>query len=579
MDQKYKDINPYETIDRVKNFLLELEIMVIERWTINEFGLYSVNLTIDDTTLFVNGKGTTKVYALASAYGEIMERFQNYALFRMRSSIFVKDKLYFSRNYKKCTIEEYKGFHENLVNLMGLNVNEYDLANLFADYSINSADSHESKMCVFKELNKESNLEIPVDMIDYYYGTNGMVAGNTEYEAYVQGLSEVLERYVAVKFITDNITPPKLDDIFLRKLTTYENIIHYIKSIEYNSKFKVDLLDLSMDSGIPAVAIVLYNLLDASYFIKIGVHPSIDIAIERCFTELMQGKNLNSYYGMINLSSSSNILKRNSNIHNFFINGEAAFPISFFVGKPSYKMITDYKKFESNKDMKDYLEDIILKLGYRIFVHNSSSSIMNSYHFIVPGMSEMNPPKEDLINDVVQDVQVSKLMKESIEDLDIKSAKFILDHLNKSKQIDYKTMDYLLRDFAFKKPNIYSETKIIVFKFYLYLIINDYHNAYLCAEKFNCYLGNQNKRSMYFDCYVTLLSYIQENKDLSIIIQILNKFYRKDLVARVIDDFNTYPLKNFQNINCDDICEKCNFSIICLRRNNLIIYRKIRDRV
>lgn len=43
----------------------------------------------------------------------------------------------------------------------------------------------------------------PVNLLDNLYGSNGMSEGNTEYEALVQGLSEIIERYVKRKLLKE----------------------------------------------------------------------------------------------------------------------------------------------------------------------------------------------------------------------------------------------------------------------------------------------------------------------------------------------------------------------------------------
>lgn len=51
---------------------------------------------------------------------------------------------------------------------------------------------------------------IPVNIIANLYASNGMSAGNTQNEARVQGLSEVFERYVKNRIISERISLPKI---------------------------------------------------------------------------------------------------------------------------------------------------------------------------------------------------------------------------------------------------------------------------------------------------------------------------------------------------------------------------------
>ncbi|MDT8899913.1 hypothetical protein [Anaeroselena agilis] len=81
---KYKDETPLRTIGKVKDILGDMGLLPIERaWRNSLQGFFSVSVNIAGTDLSVNGKGTSCEYALASAYGELMERLQNLCTFRL----------------------------------------------------------------------------------------------------------------------------------------------------------------------------------------------------------------------------------------------------------------------------------------------------------------------------------------------------------------------------------------------------------------------------------------------------------------------------------------------------------------
>ena len=77
IDTMYKDDSPINTVNRIKNILNDYGIKTIERW--NDSGVpycYSLRVSVFGTVFGVNGKGVTKEFALASGYGELMERLQ-----------------------------------------------------------------------------------------------------------------------------------------------------------------------------------------------------------------------------------------------------------------------------------------------------------------------------------------------------------------------------------------------------------------------------------------------------------------------------------------------------------------------
>ena len=71
---EYKDNTPIKTIEIIRNRFAKKNIILQEHWNqiIQEF--YSVQICIPGTTISANGKGRSEELALASAYGELVER-------------------------------------------------------------------------------------------------------------------------------------------------------------------------------------------------------------------------------------------------------------------------------------------------------------------------------------------------------------------------------------------------------------------------------------------------------------------------------------------------------------------------
>ena len=78
-ETKFKECAPEQTVEKLKNILKDLGIEPEEKWMdtgMEDF--YTLRLTSNGSESFAsNGKGTTKEYALASAYAEFMERLEN----------------------------------------------------------------------------------------------------------------------------------------------------------------------------------------------------------------------------------------------------------------------------------------------------------------------------------------------------------------------------------------------------------------------------------------------------------------------------------------------------------------------
>ena len=102
---KNKDALPLKTISTIKQILEKNNVLFFEYFYSNldsPIQSLTVNLFFQNSLISVNGKGTSKDYALASAYGELMERLQNGMLFRLYNNF------YYDKNEKNTNFAELK---------------------------------------------------------------------------------------------------------------------------------------------------------------------------------------------------------------------------------------------------------------------------------------------------------------------------------------------------------------------------------------------------------------------------------------------------------------------------------------
>lgn len=81
LDNNCKDVELINTIDKIKKILDQNGIDVDEKTVENVRGVFSTRLNLSEIGLGTNGKGTSIEMSRASAYGELMERLQNFALY------------------------------------------------------------------------------------------------------------------------------------------------------------------------------------------------------------------------------------------------------------------------------------------------------------------------------------------------------------------------------------------------------------------------------------------------------------------------------------------------------------------
>ena len=225
----YKEKKPTETVSYLKGILKDYGIRVEEEWLDEScVGTYSLRLSIKGTDIGTNGKGCTKEYAAASAYGEFFERLQNGILCNAMGSPYKNEKFDFLFDPYEKTLTSKELAEQN-----DPYMNNYFKDRKLSDASVEeraeayrSVHKHEYMLyneedkytCVpFYSVRDNKIYYLPMFSVRQSYGSNGMSAGNTPEEALVQALSEIVERHVQKIVLTSNISLPDVPDEYIKK--------------------------------------------------------------------------------------------------------------------------------------------------------------------------------------------------------------------------------------------------------------------------------------------------------------------------------------------------------------------------
>ena len=364
-----KDRTPLETIRLSTEYLQNRNIFFCEEWHNNGSSLFSVTLNIPGTAFTVNGKGINRELALASAHGELQERLLNKAFFRINT-----DTLYWMSNKDIASQSDLS----ILFSKIGLSCENSKMVQLKYEEAFGKIQKIEDDIFTSS---KGERLVIPPQVTDYLYGTNGMCAGNTFEEACTQGLAEIIERYVAKQIFRKKMEIPNFDFECLDDAEYFRRLINRMGKMGLN----VCIKDFSLGLNLPVVGVIFSNPQNHTYFMKMGAHPNLNIALERCFTEFAQGRTTEQLKKMV--SCEEMFVNEGDRLLKYFVDGNVAFPISIIQnkGKSTIKSI----KYLSNKEYYEYLLKCIEKLGFEVFFIDNSSDIFQAYRIIVPGMSEI----------------------------------------------------------------------------------------------------------------------------------------------------------------------------------------------
>ncbi len=429
----YKENSPEKTVDKLIGILEEYGMEVEENWLKeSEIDTYSMRLTIKGTNIGTNGKGVSRAYARASAYGEFFERYQNELLWKEQwTSGFEKisydgiicsaEELVSKYNpmmdyyFKKKKIKSRKKKVENIKEME--NMEEF------------ATGKRNHYSCVpFFHLNSRSQVYMPQSIYMPIYGSNGMCAGNTREEALVQGLSEIIERVVQKKIFVDKISCPNIPDSEIEK---YPYIWKMYKKIKSNPDLDVALKDCSLGGKYPVVALVIIRKNTGTYGVKLGCHPIISIAMERTLTEATQGQSIMSYASMNNLDFHNTNVSENFNIENSMKVGIAQYPYEFLCGKPDFEYFRyDQPSLLTNADILNRWLKEIMDDGNDILIRDVSNLDFPAYHIIIPSLSEMREISDDFNRKMNTRVAASWLLNNR-KNINRNNCKYILGAIHK----------------------------------------------------------------------------------------------------------------------------------------------------
>lgn len=377
--EKFKDNNPQDTINIIQNYFqslgMEINIMQLQQsisstWTCRLELLYK-----GKPILAQNGKGTTKEFCLASGHGELYERFctklhifnNPFLIKPIMEKRYEKFKYYFCKDEKVLTFEDV--LKSSKVGQMFLKAFQDD-NNTIKQYIDNIVDNKYIGVPYQHSFsNKTIYLEPRLSM--YLHGSSGLACGNSFFEAFNQGMSEIYEHSV-VRYYYNNPQEKyyylNLNNINNDKL---KNIINEIQKENY-----LYIIDFSYNFNVPVLMSLIINKFTHSISINFGSFPVFEIALERVLTELYQGFYSFNYeklqgqfpWKSMTLGEMQEVRNSSETTHPAF-NEDILFKLTE-INSCSKVFLTN--KNYSNEEIYNYILSINQKENYDIYYYNHS---------------------------------------------------------------------------------------------------------------------------------------------------------------------------------------------------------------
>lgn len=388
-ERRYKEVTPEETVERIKKILDKIGIEVEEIWNKqSSVGTYSLRVCVKETDIGQNGKGMTKEFAMASGYAEFLERLQN-GIFRFRVEK-PTEELPFSNfpDEKYFTVEELIQNHNCIIENI-LEANNYKEVTKDDKIKFLKEIFNESKnSCLPYYSIRYKQIEyVPDKLFHYLFGSNGMCAGNSAEEALIEGLSEILERYVGIKILKERLVLPEIPESYIDEFPKVKNMIEKLKQ---NEQYYFRLVDCSLGGKYPVAGLYIIEKNTGRFGFKLGAHPDYGIAMERCFTEASQGKDIYEYAQNCLFDFYEQDENEYKNLTKFISSELAAVPYEILEKETTYKFtkMPDVSKLDNKTILKNMINKILEEKS-DILVRNVSTLGFPTFSIAIPEMSEI----------------------------------------------------------------------------------------------------------------------------------------------------------------------------------------------
>ncbi|MBB5609583.1 MULTISPECIES: OsmC domain/YcaO domain-containing protein [unclassified Janthinobacterium] len=503
-----KDLPLEQTIANMSGLLAGLGIKIeIASWRNIIPNVWSLHIRDAHSPMcFTNGKGSTKESALASALGEYIERLSNNHFYAgaywgedIANAEFVHypNERWFKPGRKDTLPKE-------ILDDYCLDIYNPD-GELRGSHLIDTNSGNtERGICSLPYVRQSDGATVyfPSNLIENLYVSNGMSAGNTLVEAQVQCLSEIFERAVKREILEGEIALP---DVPQEVLAKYPGILAGIAGLEEQG-FPVLVKDASLGGTYPVMCVTLMNPRTGGVFASFGAHPSLEVALERSLTELLQGRSFEGLNDLPQPTFASEAVTEPNNFVEHFIDSSGIVSWRFFSARADYDFVEwDFsgRGDNSNAEEAATLFGILAEMGKEVYTAVYDQLGATACRILVPGYSEVYPV-EDLIWDNTNKALLFRSDILNLHRLDNASLEDLLDRLENSELDEYGDIATLI-GIEFDENTVWGQLTTLELKLLIQLVLQQFDEAKELVETFLQYNDNTVERKLFYQALNVVL--------------------------------------------------------------------------
>lgn len=338
----------------------------------------------DCPALFANGKGISEKACQASAMGEFIERLGTHYLFA---------DYYLGQTPSGFLMHP----QERRIAIDSFSKDQVLTPELWAVYDANQQVKAEQLVALqdgaevitampLMPVSGGEPVYFPVNLLNSLYASNGLAAGNSLLEAAVQGLSEILERWVRIQILKNSWCLPRVSESVWQ---AFPNVVEAMEKLTIQG-IRCDIRDASLGGKYPVIAIILTDMDDGRSFVSFGAHPILEVAIERTLTESLQGRQVIERDGFDYPTADNDLVASEENCEMHFIDASGRWHVGFFSDNATFAPAICNNTGSVEQQWQGLLT-AVEAAGYAVYWQHHSQLALHVVRLVVPGMSEIYP--------------------------------------------------------------------------------------------------------------------------------------------------------------------------------------------
>jgi ribosomal protein S12 methylthiotransferase accessory factor len=331
-------------------------------------------------------------------------------------------------------------------------------------------------------------------------------------------LSEIFERAVKREILEGEMALPDVPHDVLAK---YPGILAGIQGLEEQG-FPVLVKDASLGGVYPLMCVTLMNPRTGGVFASFGAHPSLEVALERSLTELLQGRSFEGLNDLPRPTFTSEAVTEPNNFVEHFIDSSGIVSWRFFSAKSDFDFVEwDFSGQGENSNAEEAatLFGILKNLGKEAYTAVYDQLGATACRILVPGYSEVYPV-DDLIWDNTNKALLFRADILNLHSLDDAGLEALLERLDTNELDDYLDIATLI-GIEFDENTAWGQLTVLELKLLINLALQQFEAAQELVGAFLQYNDNTVERGLFYQAMNVALE-VQLDGDLALEDYIVN---------------------------------------------------------